>query len=88
MNTETLLREEDDLQPIVRWFPPAAPLRGVGTELAPTLTLAIGLFATAAVAAGAVILIRRALSPELKALKVDKLIVRKITTLENAARYQ
>ena len=42
----------------------------------------------AALAAGAVILIRRALNPELKALKVDKLIVRKITTLENAARYQ
>ena len=88
MNTESALHEEDDIKPIVQWFPPGAPLRNVPRELGPTLTLAAGLFATAALAAGAVILIRRALNPELNALKVDKLSVRKITTLENAARYQ
>ena len=88
MNTESALHEDDDLKPIVQWFPPGAPLRNASRDLGPTLTLAAGLFATAALAAGAVILIRRALNPELKALRVDKLIVRKISTLENAARYQ
>ena len=88
MNTESALREDDDLKPIVQWFPPAAALRNVPRELGPTVTVAAGLFLTAALMAGAALLIRRALSPEVKALKVDKLIVRKITTLENAARYQ
>jgi hypothetical protein len=88
MNIESALYEEDDLKPIVQWFPPGAALRNVPRELVPTLTIAAGVLATAALAAGAVILIRRALSPEVKALKVDKLIVRKISTLENAARYQ
>ena len=85
MNTEAVVREEDDLQPIVRWYPPAGPLRSVSSE---PVAVAVGLFATAALIAGTVILIRRALNPELKALRVDKLIVRKITMLENAARYQ
>ena len=88
MNIESAMFDEDELKPIVQWFPPGAALRNVPRELVPTLTIAAGVLATAALAAGAVILIRRALSPELKALRVDKLIVRKITNLENAARYQ
>jgi hypothetical protein len=85
MNMEAVLRDEDDMQPIVRWYPGAGPLRSVSSE---PVAVVIGLVAAAALVAGAVILVRRALNPELKALKVDKLIVRKITTLENAARYQ
>ncbi|HEX8570886.1 MAG TPA: hypothetical protein VF699_13335 [Caulobacteraceae bacterium] len=88
MRSESALVEEDDLPPIVQWFAPGAPLRNLPREVGPAVTLAVGVFAVAALAAGTVILIRRALNPELKALKVDKLIVRKITTLENAARYQ
>ena len=88
MRTESALVEEDDLKPIVQWFPPAAALRNMPRELTPAVTVAAGLFVSAALIAGAAILIRRAINPEVKALKVDKLIVRKITTLENAARYQ
>ncbi len=88
MNTESALLDDDDLKPIVQWFPPGAALRNMPRELTPAVTVAAGLFVTAALVAGAAILIRRAFNPELKALRVDKLIVRKITTLENAARYQ
>ena len=88
MNMESALHEEDDIKPIVQWFPPGAALRAVPRELGPAVTIAAGLFVTAALVAGAAVLIRRAFNPEVKALRVDKLIVRKITSLENAARYQ
>ena len=86
MNTESVIRQEPAPQRLVQWFPPAGAVRSLSPDLVTAASIAAGVFLTTGFAIG-VYYAARAHSRYRK-LEVDRLVVRRLHVLEDAARYQ
>ena len=54
MNTESVLAEDQPVQPLVQWYPRGGPLRAVSPDVVMVAGVALGVLLTAAVALGAI----------------------------------
>ena len=86
MNTEPVIREEPRLK-LVDWQPQTRRAHTLAPELIQAAAVAGVVFAVTSVAVGGFFLAKRA-KKHLQKLEVDRLVVRNLTILQNAARMQ
>ena len=86
MNTEPLIRAEPQPK-LVDWQPLTRRAHALAPELVQAAAVAGVVFAVTSAAVGAYFLARQA-RKQLRKLEVDRLVVRNLTVLQNAARMQ